>query len=65
MLYAKIKNADDLRIFVIRNSTLPAISGVKRARMTVDEQQASVRVTFDSLTRWGWSKLLHNVLICT
>jgi len=31
------------------------ISGVKRARMTVDEQQPSVRVMYNSLTRLVWS----------
>lgn len=29
-----------------------AVSGVKRARMTVDEQQASVHFTYNSLTRF-------------
>lgn len=33
------------------NSKFPAISGVKRARVTFEEQQPSVHVTYNSLTR--------------
>ncbi|KAM2956514.1 hypothetical protein FF2_023628 [Malus domestica] len=34
-----------------------SVSGVKRARMTVDEHKASVRVTYESLTRASKQKL--------
>ncbi|XP_009357020.2 uncharacterized protein LOC103947788 [Pyrus x bretschneideri] len=47
----------DSRTLEVHKKGGTSISGVKRARMTVDEQQASVRVTFDSLTRASKQKL--------
>nr|XP_043617264.1 zinc finger CCHC domain-containing protein 8-like [Erigeron canadensis] len=41
----------------ITNSEIDAVSGIKRPRKSVDEQQASVHVTYNSITRESKRKL--------